>query len=266
VAALALMGDRRLNRIPGVALLIVAFLAIVFSQSRAGIIAMGVGIAGMGLFSPWRSRWRLVLTVLAVLGVSLTLRFGRTEWESSGVVDLIEHRFESAFTEGRLTGTAEARVDIWDRQVDWLLGGQYTLSELAFGVGGIEGSILAFRASSHSGYLGPFLYFGLPVGLVLQLALLGVLAASIRLGVRSRNPGAAMIVAAMLASMASGEFLISSQSAAVLGFLLVLLGRWEAMRVQSAAVRAPGPPVPGRVPGVPVPGGPPVTGRTVPSG
>jgi len=233
VTALAFLSNGRLGRFAGVVVLVMTCLAAVFSESRAGLIAVAIGLAGMAVFSSWRIRWRFLLPVLTVLTVLLLLRFSSdTEWESSGVIDMVERRFDTAFSGGHLSGSAEARVDIWDRQLEWLTVGQFTGPELLFGVGGMKGSILSFQASSHSGYLGPFLYFGLPLGLLLHAALLSLLVKAIRLGFHSRNPGAAMVVVVMMASMISGEFLISSLCASVFGFLLALLARSETVARQ----------------------------------
>ena len=102
------------------------------------------------------------------------------------------------------------------------------------------------------------MYYGIPFGMLLQIALLALLWKSIRLGVRSRNPGAAFLVVVMMAAMIGSEFLVSSTSAAAFGFLLAILARIEGMSPQAApAVRArpAAPPVPVR-PSRPVPPGP----------
>ena len=254
-------GRRLLGRVWGVGLFVLSFLGALLSQSRSGMIAWSVGIVGMGLFSPWRSRWRLLIPLAAVGIVTLTLRFGDTEWESYGVVDVIERRFETAFSGGHMVGTAGVRVDIWQRQLDWLTTGNFSTSELLFGVGGIDGSILTFRASSHSGFLGPLMYYGIPMGVLLQLALLALALQAVRLGLGSRNPGAVFMVAAMMAAMVGSEFLVSSMCVSVFGFLLAILARLSTMSTPAASsvkARRPGFVPPGR----PVPSIPPGPGGT----
>ena len=224
--ALAMIGGQRLiGRIPAALLFVLSFLGTTLSLSRSGLVSWILGVVGMGMFSPWKSRWRLLIPLLAGVVVVLSLRFGKSEWESVSVVDIIESRFEAAYVGGHLAGSAQKRVSIWDRQWDWISTGQFSTSELWLGVGGLEGSVLSFRASTHSGFFGPFLYYGLPLGLLLQIALGALLVKTIQLGKLAQNPGAPLLVVVMLSTMIGGEFLTSIQSAAVFGFLLVLLAR-----------------------------------------
>lgn len=233
---LAMVTDRRrLGLLPGLALLGLAFLGTAFSQSRAGLLAGAAAIGGMALLSPWRSRWRVAVLLGVVAVVVLSLRLGASGWESYGVADLIERRFETAYDAGHLTGSAEVRVGIWARQWDWLRSGQISGAELAFGVGGIEGAVREFQASTHSGFLGPLVYYGLPVGLAMLLAFGGVAAAALREAWALRRPGALMMVVAMAVSMVSGEFLVSVLTSGVLGFLAVTLER--TVPVTAPAVR-----------------------------
>jgi hypothetical protein len=238
-AGLAMIGRRRLaSQTPVAVLFILSFLGTTLSLSRTGLVSWVLGVFGMGVFSPWKSRWRLVLPMVATAVVLLSLRFGQSEWESVSVVDIIETRFETAFVGGHLAGSAKKRVSIWDQQWDWISTGQYSTSELWLGVGGLEGSVLNFRASSHSGFFGPFLYYGLPLGLLLQIVLGILLVKAVQLGTRTHSPGIPLLVVVMLSTMISGEFLTSNLSAAVFAFLIALLARVESFHLEQGAIRS----------------------------
>ena len=111
---------------------------------------------------------------------------------------------------------------------------------------------MIFRAASHSGFLGPLVYFGIPMGLLLIIRLFWLLWKAVRLGRRTGNPGAAFLVVVMLAAMVGSEFLVSTMSAAVFGFMLTILARVATITVPASGPSrgVPGaspPPVPGRL-------------------
>jgi hypothetical protein len=205
--------------VPGI--LVLTLLGMVFSMSRGGMVAALVGVAGIVILSSWSLRLRAVLFLGLVIVALLSLRFVGDGGEY-GVSDLVLKRVQTAYDDGTLQGTAGSRVGIWRSQWDILTTGGLRWDQLLLGLGGMGGALKSLGETTHSGFLGPVIYYGLTGGGILLGLLASVLLGSARLW-RKGRPAALVVMMTVLANMVGNEFLVSSLTTGIVAFVLVLL-------------------------------------------
>lgn len=236
-----------LNRVVGTVIVVFIGIGIAFSLSRSGIMSAAVGLVAVLALAGNRSRFRAIALVGIAIVILSNLEFG-DDVRSVELSGMVEERMASAYRGGEVAGTAETRVVIWRHQLEYILSGGMSSVEMIFGLGGMAGAVRVFNATTHSGFLGPFVYHGLLGGILLLGTLGYLLLRGLVLWLRRSAPECLTLVGTTLVGMISNEFLSSQTTTYVLGFSIavfsILLGRpiVQATPPVPAVVRpAPGP-------------------------
>jgi hypothetical protein len=251
-ATVAALGQSVLGRVTAIVLLVVTTAGVVFAVSRAGYVGMALAILGVLLVTRGGAKWRALALLAAAAVVLLFLQVQAPSGEMTDITSMVEQGIDRAYDEGELRGSAAVRARIWRDHVEYLRSGNLEWSQILAGLGGLEGVGVTLQSTGHNGYLAPYLYYGLPWALLMHLALLGAVLASLQGRVWSTHPEIFVMWATVLGGMVTSEFLISNLTASVLAFLVVV----TAAAIPGNGVRAPpvaGPPVaaPPRLPPAP---------------
>jgi hypothetical protein len=240
-ATVAAVSRRVLGRSTAVALLVVTAVGVVFAGSRAGFVGAALGILGVLLVARGGAKWRVLVVLAVAAGALLFLQVQDPGGRTISLPSLVEKGIDRAYDDGEFRGSAAIRTRIWRDHLDFLSGGNLEWSQILAGLGGLEGVGVVFQSTGHSGYLAPYLYYGLPLALLLHITLFAVVLASARGRVWSEHPEIFVMWVTVLGGMVTNEFLLSPLTSAVLAFLIVV----TSVSIPGEAARAPptgGPP------------------------